>query len=169
MDDAAPDPGAPAASNNEAADGSASRKRGAPGEDYQRAYKACINCRNRKAKCILSSDENGHLVPPCKRCQREMRECVFRAERSWKRAKSSPEPNAPVPAPVYTSNIRHGRALRFVDNYRRIECLLTCHSAKNRSQGHPRLPMLSIRPHPRSMCGHVDNLPLSSLEVLPIR
>ncbi|KAF2268918.1 hypothetical protein CC78DRAFT_558083 [Lojkania enalia] len=59
------------------------RKRTHP-EDFKRAYKACINCRQRKAKCILSTGpEGGELKPPCQRCRREMRECVFRSERSW--------------------------------------------------------------------------------------
>ncbi|KAF2016478.1 hypothetical protein BU24DRAFT_202519 [Aaosphaeria arxii CBS 175.79] len=61
----------------------ASRKRTHP-EDFKRAYKACINCRQRKAKCILSPGPEGdELKPPCQRCRREMRECVFRSERSW--------------------------------------------------------------------------------------
>jgi hypothetical protein len=60
-----------------------SKKRTHP-EDFKRAYKACINCRQRKAKCILETrDDAGQLKPPCKRCDREMRECVFRSERSW--------------------------------------------------------------------------------------
>ncbi|KAF2202757.1 hypothetical protein GQ43DRAFT_439445 [Delitschia confertaspora ATCC 74209] len=59
------------------------RKRTHP-DDFKRAYKACINCRQRKAKCILGTDANGlELKPPCQRCRREMRECVFRSERSW--------------------------------------------------------------------------------------
>ncbi|KAF2744563.1 hypothetical protein M011DRAFT_460847 [Sporormia fimetaria CBS 119925] len=60
-----------------------SRKRTHP-EDFKRAYKACINCRQRKAKCILGTGPDGvELKPPCQRCRREMRECVFRSERSW--------------------------------------------------------------------------------------
>jgi hypothetical protein len=47
-------------------------------KEYQRAYKACIACRKRKAKCDLSSSGQ----PPCARCRREHRECVFPAERS---------------------------------------------------------------------------------------
>ncbi|KAF2878267.1 hypothetical protein BDV95DRAFT_480394 [Massariosphaeria phaeospora] len=59
------------------------KKRAHP-DDFKRAYKACINCRNRKAKCILSTGpDGGELKPPCQRCKREMRECVFRSERSW--------------------------------------------------------------------------------------
>ena len=61
----------------------ASKKRTHP-EDFKRAYKACINCRQRKAKCILGTGpDGGELKPPCQRCKREMRECVFRSERSW--------------------------------------------------------------------------------------
>lgn len=52
-------------------------------DDFKRAYKACINCRQRKAKCILDATPDGELKPPCQRCKREMRECVFRSERSW--------------------------------------------------------------------------------------
>jgi hypothetical protein len=61
----------------------ASKKRTHP-DDFKRAYKACINCRQRKAKCILGTGpDGGELKPPCQRCKREMRECVFRSERSW--------------------------------------------------------------------------------------
>ncbi|KAH7073944.1 hypothetical protein BKA63DRAFT_44711 [Paraphoma chrysanthemicola] len=83
-----------------------SKKRTHP-DDFKRAYKACINCRQRKAKCILGTGpEGGELKPPCQRCKREMRECVFRSERSWvKRRKpgeardeqeesSAPQPNS---------------------------------------------------------------------------
>ncbi|KAF1363861.1 hypothetical protein EJ07DRAFT_162411 [Lizonia empirigonia] len=60
-----------------------SKKRTHP-EDFKRAYKACINCRQRKAKCILGTGpDGGELKPPCQRCKREMRECIFRSERSW--------------------------------------------------------------------------------------
>ena len=47
-------------------------------KEYQRAYKACIACRKRKAKCDLSTSGQ----PPCARCRREHRECIFPAERS---------------------------------------------------------------------------------------
>ncbi|KAF2119028.1 hypothetical protein BDV96DRAFT_369743 [Lophiotrema nucula] len=73
---------------------SASRKRTAP-EDFKRAYKACINCRQRKAKCILSAGpDGGELKPPCQRCRREMRECVFRSERSWVKRRKPGETNS---------------------------------------------------------------------------
>ncbi|KAL5381216.1 hypothetical protein PMIN06_000196 [Paraphaeosphaeria minitans] len=66
----------------EAPQDTASKKRPHP-DDFKRAYKACINCRQRKAKCILDTTPEGELKPPCQRCKREMRECVFRSERSW--------------------------------------------------------------------------------------
>jgi hypothetical protein len=68
-------PGAPLDNQNP-------KKRTHP-DDFKRAYKACINCRQRKAKCILDATPDGELKPPCQRCKREMRECVFRSERSW--------------------------------------------------------------------------------------
>ncbi|KZM24519.1 uncharacterized protein EKO05_0008595 [Ascochyta rabiei] len=96
---------------------STTKKRTHP-EDFKRAYKACINCRQRKAKCILGTGpDGGELKPPCQRCKREMRECVFRSERSWvKRRKpgevrdeeeeetlsSRPQTQPPAPAPVPT-------------------------------------------------------------------
>ncbi|KAF2811894.1 C6 transcription factor-like protein [Mytilinidion resinicola] len=98
-----------------ASSGAVSKKRAA--EDFQRAYKACINCRARKARCVLTTDGN-NLVPPCQRCRREMRECVFRAERSWtKRPKQSslePDPNEPPDQAVtnvsFPSIIRNGKS-----------------------------------------------------------
>lgn len=68
-------PGAPLDNQNP-------KKRTHP-DDFKRAYKACINCRQRKAKCILDAAPGGELKPPCQRCKREMRECIFRSERSW--------------------------------------------------------------------------------------
>ena len=47
-------------------------------KEYQRAYKACIACRKRKARCDLSSSGQA----PCARCRRELRECIFPVERS---------------------------------------------------------------------------------------
>lgn len=77
--------------SSEPPDGSSSKKRTHP-EDFKRAYKACINCRQRKAKCILDPSPGGELKPPCQRCKREMRECVFRSERSWVKRRKPGEP-----------------------------------------------------------------------------
>lgn len=55
---------------------------------YQRTYKACISCRQRKSKCDLGSGPDGMpLGPPCSRCRREQRECVFSEKRAWERTK----------------------------------------------------------------------------------
>lgn len=45
-------------------------------EAPKRGYRACVHCRLRKAKCDLG-DVNAPSEPPCSRCRREQRECVF--------------------------------------------------------------------------------------------
>lgn len=42
---------------------------------FRRNYKACLNCRTRKVKCDLGSVDAPN--PPCVRCKRERKECVF--------------------------------------------------------------------------------------------
>ncbi|POS85261.1 hypothetical protein EPUL_003434 [Erysiphe pulchra] len=42
--------------------------------DTMRAYRACLNCRNRKSKCDLDINQG---KPPCRRCQRENKVCVL--------------------------------------------------------------------------------------------
>ncbi|KAJ6164979.1 hypothetical protein N7470_003651 [Penicillium chermesinum] len=55
---------------------------------FQRTYKACIPCRQRKAKCDLGVGPDGLPIgPPCARCRREMRECVFPEKRAWERSR----------------------------------------------------------------------------------
>ncbi|KAJ5090028.1 hypothetical protein N7532_008712 [Penicillium argentinense] len=59
-----------------------------PDRPYQRTYKACIPCRARKAKCDLGTGPDGLPIgPPCARCRREMRECVFPEKRAWERSR----------------------------------------------------------------------------------
>ncbi|CEO60722.1 hypothetical protein PMG11_05290 [Penicillium brasilianum] len=59
-----------------------------PDRPYQRTYKACIPCRQRKAKCDLGTGPDGLPIgPPCARCRREMRECVFPEKRAWERSR----------------------------------------------------------------------------------
>jgi hypothetical protein len=48
------------------------RKEDAP----KRGYRACVHCRLRKARCDLG-DVNSPSEPPCTRCRREQRNCVF--------------------------------------------------------------------------------------------
>lgn len=84
-------------------DNAASKKRTHP-DDFKRAYKACINCRQRKAKCILDATPDGELKPPCQRCKREMRECVFRSERSWVKRRKPGETRDPEENATETAN-----------------------------------------------------------------
>ncbi|KAI9046292.1 putative C6 transcription factor [Aspergillus affinis] len=65
-----------------------SRPGDAPDRTYQRTYKACLACRQRKAKCELSTGPDGvTLGPPCAKCRREQRPCVFSEKRAWERRK----------------------------------------------------------------------------------
>ncbi|CCF58483.1 hypothetical protein KAFR_0E03310 [Kazachstania africana CBS 2517] len=50
---------------------------------WRRSYKACLNCRARKVKCDLGPYDNPH-PPPCVRCKREQRECLFTSRRKKK-------------------------------------------------------------------------------------
>ncbi|SMN19623.1 similar to Saccharomyces cerevisiae YDR421W ARO80 Zinc finger transcriptional activator of the Zn2Cys6 family [Maudiozyma saulgeensis] len=43
---------------------------------WRRSYKACLSCRARKVRCDLGPFDNPH-APPCTRCKREQRECLF--------------------------------------------------------------------------------------------
>lgn len=45
-------------------------------KQFKRSYKACLNCRTRKIKCDLGSPNNP-MDPPCARCRRERKDCVF--------------------------------------------------------------------------------------------
>ncbi|KAG0654979.1 hypothetical protein C6P45_003210, partial [Maudiozyma exigua] len=43
---------------------------------WRRSYKACLSCRAKKVRCDLGPFDNPH-PPPCTRCKREQRECLF--------------------------------------------------------------------------------------------
>ncbi|CAK9782420.1 unnamed protein product [Cutaneotrichosporon oleaginosum] len=49
-------------------------------EKQKRGYRACLHCRGRKAKCDLG-DIDAPSDPPCSRCRREKRECIFAPSR----------------------------------------------------------------------------------------
>lgn len=59
-----------------------SRSRAATEYHYQRAYKACVPCRQRKVKCDLGP---GHYNRICKRCDKLKLECHFTAQKPWSR------------------------------------------------------------------------------------
>lgn len=60
-----------------------------PPLDTMRAYRACLNCRNRKSKCDL--DLNGGR-PPCRRCTREAKDCVLgESHRGGRRVRKKPK------------------------------------------------------------------------------
>ncbi|KAL5336608.1 hypothetical protein BJX70DRAFT_409806 [Aspergillus crustosus] len=71
---------------------------------YKRGYVACLSCRARKVRCVLGSK------PPCAKCSREHRECLFqRTEKKGKRreapkwtrqgpnSNADPDPSLPTP------------------------------------------------------------------------
>ncbi|KAL1953596.1 hypothetical protein VTO42DRAFT_2543 [Malbranchea cinnamomea] len=64
--------------------------------EFIRAYKACIPCRIRKAKCELGGNAERGIPPgpPCMRCRREQRKCEFTETRAWARKKKSDASNA---------------------------------------------------------------------------
>ncbi|EIT73416.1 Zn(II)2Cys6 transcription factor [Aspergillus oryzae 3.042] len=66
---------------------------------------ACLACRQRKAKCELGTGPDGlALGPPCAKCRREQRECVFSEKKAWERQKKrgeltrQSEEGTPLPA-----------------------------------------------------------------------
>lgn len=73
--------------------------------EYRRAYKACIRCRETKAKCEPSTDSDA-----CIKCVRESRSCEFTAERSSKRRKIKTGP-ATHSAQLGNPSTRHTGAL----------------------------------------------------------
>ncbi|CAD6500195.1 BgTH12-04298 [Blumeria graminis f. sp. triticale] len=57
--------------------------------DAMRAYRACLNCRNRKSKCDLNLNQGR---PPCRRCQRENKECILgESHRGGRRVRKKPK------------------------------------------------------------------------------
>ena len=54
------------------------------GKTYKRGYVACVSCRARKVRCLLGDE------PPCAKCEREHRECVFEASRKVGKHRQAP-------------------------------------------------------------------------------
>ncbi|KAF8418162.1 hypothetical protein EV426DRAFT_539816, partial [Tirmania nivea] len=48
---------------------------------FKRSYQACMPCRSRKVKCDLGNPDAPN-APPCARCRREGKECVFSGPRA---------------------------------------------------------------------------------------
>ncbi|KAE8340029.1 hypothetical protein BDV24DRAFT_175691 [Aspergillus arachidicola] len=70
---------------------------------FQRTYKACLACRQRKAKCELGTGPDGlALGPPCAKCRREQRECVFSEKKAWERQKKRGQSEEGTPLPART-------------------------------------------------------------------
>lgn len=68
---------------------------------FKRGYVACVSCRTRKAKCIIEDE------PPCIKCRRDHRECVFAARDKrfkqreapkWTKTRASTESEPPQEA-----------------------------------------------------------------------
>ncbi|KAK4943269.1 hypothetical protein LTR10_017112 [Elasticomyces elasticus] len=53
-------------------------------ERFTRSYIACERCRRRKVKCVMNEK------PPCAKCKRELRTCVFRQARTSRRQREPP-------------------------------------------------------------------------------
>ncbi|RPB21863.1 hypothetical protein L211DRAFT_408897 [Terfezia boudieri ATCC MYA-4762] len=51
------------------------------GPHFKRSYQACMPCRSRKVKCDLGNPDAPN-APPCARCRREGKECVFSGPRA---------------------------------------------------------------------------------------
>ncbi|KAG8923873.1 hypothetical protein FRC02_010838 [Tulasnella sp. 418] len=71
----------------------------------RRAFKACVHCRSRKARCDLG-DVDSPKDPPCARCRREGRECSFAPSRRGGRriAKQQSKSESTDPKPTETKS-----------------------------------------------------------------
>ncbi|KAF8472094.1 hypothetical protein BDZ91DRAFT_489947 [Kalaharituber pfeilii] len=55
---------------------------------FKRSYQACLPCRSRKVRCDLGNPDAPN-APPCARCRREGKECVFSGPRASTKKKTS--------------------------------------------------------------------------------
>lgn len=56
-----------------------------PKQKSRRGYVACIPCRTRKVRCVLDAE------PPCAKCRREHRQCVFEDQHKSVRHRDPPQ------------------------------------------------------------------------------
>ncbi|KAH9230331.1 hypothetical protein K456DRAFT_55438 [Colletotrichum gloeosporioides 23] len=61
-----------------------------PIRNFRRTYKACKLCRRKKIRCITDGPGKS-----CMRCKRELRECIFPAERSHHSSRADDEIRIP--------------------------------------------------------------------------
>ncbi|KAI1663528.1 C6 transcription factor [Pyrenophora tritici-repentis] len=55
-----------------------------PQRQFRRGYVACAHCRSHKVRCVLGTE------PPCAKCRREHRECVFERTKRGPRTREAP-------------------------------------------------------------------------------
>lgn len=55
-----------------------------PQRQFRRGYVACAHCRAHKVRCVLGTE------PPCAKCRREHRECVFNRAKRGPRTREAP-------------------------------------------------------------------------------
>jgi hypothetical protein len=56
-----------------------------PQRQFRRGYVACVHCRSHKVRCVLGTE------PPCAKCRREHRECVFERTKRGPRTREAPQ------------------------------------------------------------------------------
>lgn len=52
---------------------------------HRRGYVACVSCKARKVKCVIEQE------PPCSKCAREHRECVFNTNHATRKHREAPK------------------------------------------------------------------------------
>ncbi|ANZ74338.1 BA75_00534T0 [Komagataella pastoris] len=71
---------------------------------FRRSYKACLNCKIRKVKCDLGPLDNQN-EPPCAKCRREKKECVFPESRNRKRRSVAENQDQEYNQELYSHNM----------------------------------------------------------------
>ncbi|OJD35932.1 c6 transcription factor [Diplodia corticola] len=69
---------------------------------YRRNYQACEACKKQKGRCDLGSPDNPQ--PPCTRCRRARKECVFGPSRFTSRGNNANSSTSPTADPSGTSD-----------------------------------------------------------------